>query len=179
MGQAKIQEYTHTFIHYYDLNPIIIEINRLHIQSINLLININTNPNYTAETSNYVKILNLTKDKVEVKLKEIIPHPQRTKRGLINGLGSIFKSITGNLDASDGERYDKLIRQLQVNQNDLAGNIVQQNTISLEIINKFNETVQQIKHNEKLLQSKIEQIAIIAEQVGNWKKSTLNLLMIS
>lgn len=171
VGQAKVQEYTHTFIHYYDLNPIIIEINRLHIQSINLLININTNQNYSQETSNYVKILNLTKDKVEVKLKEIIPHPQRTKRGLINGLGSIFKSITGNLDASDGERYDNLIRQLQVNQNKLAGNIVKQNSISLEIINKFNETVQQIKHNEKLLQSKIEQIAIIAEQVGNWKKS--------
>ncbi|XP_074028409.1 uncharacterized protein [Leptinotarsa decemlineata] len=30
-------------------------------------------------------------------------HPRRNKRGLINGIGSIFKSITGNLDASDGE----------------------------------------------------------------------------
>ena len=52
----------------------------------------------------------------------------RTKRGLINGLGSIFKSISGNLDYADGERYDKLIQELQNNQINLVNNIKNQNT---------------------------------------------------
>lgn len=116
----------------------------------------------------------MTKEKVEIKLKEILPHPQRTKRGLINGLGSIFKSISGNLDAADGERYDNLIRQIQNNQNKLAAGIAKQNSISTDIINKFNLTIQQISHNEKALQSEIERIAAIAEQ--NLKRKNSNFI---
>ncbi|KAJ8977117.1 hypothetical protein NQ317_005245 [Molorchus minor] len=171
IGQAKVQDYTHTFIHYYDLNPVIVEINKLYTQSDNLLIQINSNLNYSQETSNYAKILNLTRQRVQIKLNEIIPHSKRTKRGIINGLGSIFKSITGNLDASDGERYDRLINEIQNNQQKLSKNIVKQNSISLDIIDKFNQTIQQISHNENLLKLKILQIATIVEQSGTWKKS--------
>ena len=41
---------------------------------------------------------------------------KRIKRGLINGLGSIIKSISGNLDQNDAEKYDNLIDQLKNNQ---------------------------------------------------------------
>lgn len=136
----------------------------MHNQSENLINNINKNQDYSIETSNYIKVLTLIKDKVETKLKEIIPHPHRLKRGLINGLGSIFKSITGNLDATDGDRYENLIKQLQSNQNKLSVNIAKQNSISTDIINKFDRTIQQMSHNENLLQSKISQIAAIVER---------------
>lgn len=77
----------------------------------------------------------------------------------------MFKSISGNLDAADGERYDNLIKQIQNNQNKLASSIIKQNSISTDIINKFNQTVQQISHNEKQLQTEIECVAIIAKQI--------------
>lgn len=166
LGTAKIQEQSHTLIHYYDLNPIIAEINKLGEQSTDLINKVETSTirDYHFDTSEYLKILNLTKEKVENKIKEILPHPLRSKRGLINGLGSIFKSISGNLDASDGEHYEKLISELQNNQNKLSSNIIKSNSVSVEIINKFNQTVRQITHNEELLQSRINSIASILEQ---------------
>lgn len=35
---------------------------------------------------------------------------KRQTRGLINGLGSIIKSITGNLDNTDEEHYDDILK---------------------------------------------------------------------
>lgn len=107
--------------------------------------------------------MNFIENKVEGKLWEILPQPKRKRRGIINGLGSIFKSITGNLDASDGEYYEKIIQQLKDNENNLAVNIKNQNTLSIELIDKFNNTVHELVHNEKLLESKINQIALIVE----------------
>ncbi|KAJ8977561.1 hypothetical protein NQ317_019136, partial [Molorchus minor] len=136
IGQAKVQDYTHTFIHYYDLNPVIVEINKLYTQSDNLLIQINSNLNYSQETSNYAKILNLTRQRVQIKLNEIIPHSKRTKRGIINGLGSIFKSITGNLDASDGEVTIEIILQI-INMFEILNSILQdiENSIAFSKLN--------------------------------------------
>lgn len=159
LGTAKVTEYTHTLLHYYDLNSIIMEINRLRNQSISLKQLIGVNKDYTADTANHLKILGFIENRVENKLKEILPQPPRIKRGLIDGLGSIFKSITGNLDANDGERYNQLILQLQQNQNKLASNIHEQNSLSLALIDKFNSTIQQISHNEILLERKIRDIA--------------------
>lgn len=159
LGTAKITKYTHTLIHYYDLNPIITEINRLQSQSTNLKNLIIEDKYYSIETSNYLKILTFAEEKVENKLLEILPQRQRVKRGLINGLGSIFKSITGNLDATDDERYENLIRELQQNQIKLASNIKNQNSLSIDLIDKFNKTIQQISHNEKLLEMRINQVS--------------------
>ncbi|CAG9814085.1 unnamed protein product [Phaedon cochleariae] len=100
-------------------------------------------------------------EKVENKLTEILPHPSRTKRGLINGLGLIFEAISGNVDASDGERYEKLIDQLQKNQKELASNIRSENSLSIRLINEFDKTDQNIVRNEKLIESKINQITKI------------------
>lgn len=107
--------------------------------------------------------MKFTEKKVEDKLIEILPHPNRIKRGLINGLGSIFKSVTGNLDATDGERYETLIKDLQRSQDKLVKNIKIQNTLAISLIDKFNNTFQQIKHNEDLINAKLNQISTIVE----------------
>jgi len=121
-------------------------------------------PKYKFEIINYWKILSLTQERAETKLKEIIPHPQRYKRGLINGIGSIFKAITGNLDASDGERYENLIRELQLNQNKLASNIRKENSLSLNLLEKFNNTIDTVQHDEKLLETKLDQLGLIVQK---------------
>ncbi|KAH1028266.1 hypothetical protein HUJ05_001640 [Dendroctonus ponderosae] len=84
-------------------------------------------------------------------------------RGLINGIGSIFKTITGNLDASDGERYEKLITELQTNKKQINHAILRQNSLSLSVIKEFNKTVQQgsvtIRCNSKQDIQKLKQAA--------------------
>nr|CAH7758351.1 unnamed protein product [Callosobruchus chinensis] len=105
-----------------------------------------------------MKVLRFVQQKADEKLFDLFPHPKRTKRGLINGLGSIFKSISGNLDATDGERYDKMIEELQRNQNEIIASVKVQNSLSLELIEKFNKSVQQISHNENLLAEKIDYV---------------------
>lgn len=44
---------------------------------------------------------------------------KRSKRGL-NGLGSIIKSVSGNLDYTDALKYENVIAILQKNENNLA-----------------------------------------------------------
>jgi len=164
LGQAKLEEYSYTLLHYYDMNPIIEELNKLNYKSFNLTETITKHPEYKFEIINYLKILTLTQDRAETKLKEIIPHPQRYKRGLINGIGSIFKAVTGNLDASDGERYENLIRELQLSQNKLTSNIRKENSLSLNLLEKFNNTIETVQHNEKLLESKLNQLGLIVQK---------------
>lgn len=161
MGKAQVERHTYTLIHYYDLNLIIQETNKLRVLSKLLRELLNRSNEYSIDTSNYWKLPSFIEGKVEDKLTEILPHPQRIKRGLINGLGSIFKQITGNLDANDGERYDTLIRELQNNQINLASAVKKQSSFSVALIDKFNKTIQQITHNEGLLESKVKQIALI------------------
>lgn len=163
LGTAKLQQSSFTLIHYFDLNSLILEINKLNIKSNNLTLLINKNKNYTFDSINYLNILNVLQDRVHSELNQIIPRSERIKRGIINALGSVFKTISGNLDASDGERYDTLINNLQTNQKNLAENILKQNSLSLRVINKFNSTVKQILHNEKLLEFKINQIEQIVQ----------------
>nr|CAI5837800.1 unnamed protein product [Callosobruchus analis] len=89
--------------------------------------------------------------KVDGKLNEIVPSTYETfpsfsiriKRGLVNGLGSIFKTITGNLDAKDGERFESLISELQNNQNKISEAINSQRTLSVELIDNFNKPISQ------------------------------------
>ena len=164
LGTAKIQEYTHTLIFYNDLGPLIVEINKLSNKSKDLLNSVNSHKEYAYDASNYIKILLLTKEKVEIKLSEILFYPKRVKRGMINGLGSIFKAISGNLDANDGERYEKMISNLKTNQGKLAETIVKQNSISINLVNQFNLTISKIMSNEKLLNEKITQINEIVKR---------------
>lgn len=157
-------DYRFTLIHYYDLNPIIMEINKLHLKAQNITNILTTHTEYLDDNAIHLQILGISQTRVENKIKEIVPQSQRIKRGLVNMLGSVFKAVTGNLDALDGERYDQIIKQIQSNQNQLAENAFKQNSISLQIISKFNKTVEQVGKHEKLLESKIKQISYIMQK---------------
>jgi Baculovirus F protein len=173
LGEAKVKETTHSFLFFYDLTSIITELKKLDLKTDKLTETVSQNSLYENDTDNYFKILNFCKEKAFNKLFEILPH-HRTKRGLINGIGSIFKSITGNLDANDGEKYDQLIGQLQNNQIKLSESVKCQNSLMVGLIDKFNDTIQKVSHNEKLLEAKLEQISIIIQ--GDYRRKQSNII---
>lgn len=163
LGPAKLERNTHTLVHYYDIEQLLKQYEKLNQQHINLKVTALSEIKNYKELQNYDQILEFIKYNIRMKIDNIIiyaePNLQRTKRGLINGLGTVFKYITGNLDAEDGKRYNKILKLLRNNQNKLEEQIKESYSINNQIITNFNNTLLDIQHNEEILKSKIIELA--------------------
>lgn len=83
-------------------------------------------------------MMSLTKER----FMQLVPTRNiRSKRGLINPLGSLVKFITGNLDNDDASRYDQMIKDLK-NKQDLISKRVTIISEMAGIISNFTETTQ-------------------------------------
>ena len=103
-------------------------------------------------------------DKITNKMVNLFHN--RNKRGLINGLGSIIKSITGNLDSQDAERYDEIFRKIEENQKILEKQNFENINLNKRMIEKFDKQIKNINHNELVLKSRIIQTEqLLKEQI--------------
>lgn len=82
----------------------------------------------------------------------------RPKRGLINGLGSIIKSITGNLDQEDAQKYEEAIKILSNNQNKIKTIVQDQISLLDKSIQIFQNNIQNLTRNQIALKQRIDQI---------------------
>ena len=87
---------------------------------------------------------------------------------MINGLGTVFKSISGNLDANDGIRYDEAISTLNSNQAKLQDHFNKQISVSQKMTSKFNSTLRVIQQNEQHLCDKTDMISFYEGSVQNY-----------
>lgn len=149
-------------------------------------VNISNNTFFRNETNNIANIIQLTRDSIEDKFNNLNIHSTvyRTKRGLINGFGSIIKSITGNLDSEDGDKINTILEHLQNNQGNLQNQIKLQYSVSQQIIENFNKTIQDIQNNEIILTTKIFEIKSILDFQANaeniiYLKELFNELLIT
>jgi len=131
-----------------------------------LKVNIDKNcSDYQQEFYNSYVVIDTLKQKINNQLNQIIPNKNRQKRALINGLGSIIKSITGNMDQDDAERIDNNISILKENQNDLKISLSKQMTLLSTTIDNFKETIKNISHNQQVLKLRINQIVKVINTV--------------
>lgn len=151
-------------MHYYNLKPLIEESEYLNQHYKKLKTELN-DKKLTTEFDNYDKIINYLQQTINEKFNNINVQSinKRTKRGLINGLGSIVKSISGNLDAEDGRKYDKIINHMKHNMKSLQDQLEMQYTVNDKIIQNFNSTIKDIEHNYLVLRSKIVQLSNIIQ----------------
>lgn len=155
LGPARLQKTQHTLVHFYDLLPIKNQIDRLNNNYKILSANIHDKGHF-AKVENYDLLFRHLYRSVKEKLTNIFPQNQnRKKRGLIDGLGSAIKFFTGNMDARDAERINKITEHLKRNQMNLQAQIDNQYSLNNGIIKQFNATVQNIQYNENLLKRKI------------------------
>ena len=96
-----------------------------------------------------IHLLSRMIDTIDLKIQEIQmdtkPYFLRQKRGLINGLGSVWKAITGNLDASDGEYYEASINKLEKDENEMKNLLKNQILVTTTTIKNFNYTIQKLQ----------------------------------
>lgn len=102
------------------------------------------------ELSESLKITGSKLKEVNNKLLSIIPR-KRTKRGLINGLGTIIKGITGNLDASDAERINRQIDIILGNENSLKSEFSQQTKLNTQMIERFGNITKHINQQQEVI----------------------------
>lgn len=157
LGSARMINHFHTITHYYQLGEIVNQVNQIkaHFQDINKIIE---------EDSEVQKLVQSRIQMIEHMLKAIEGRlfastlPRRQKRGLLNGLGSVVKFITGNLDANDEEKFNQILHHLHTNQEILSQQISHHYSINEKFVTELNETILDINYNHDILASEIERL---------------------
>lgn len=111
---------------------------------------------YSACTTSLKILQNLLPTIVEQDLsfKELVGH-QRSKRGLFDAVGKVFKVLIGTLDADDAENYNNAINELSNGERDLTSLLKTQSSVVQSTITNFNNTVTSIHNAEKVFNKNI------------------------
>lgn len=107
---------------------------------------------------NSCQLLTSLENKVALQVYQLNPTSLREKRGLINGLGTVVKFLTGNLDHNDAEKYDNAINMLSHQQGKIESLVSDQITLLQPAIDKFQKNTDILKRNHIILQSRIKQL---------------------
>lgn len=162
LGPAKLQRAEHTLVHYFILTPLYEQFVNLNNKYDSLKQEYANNNNYSKELNNYEKIVKFLKSSITYKVENIRisnTNKNRIRKGLINGIGSIIKGITGNLDNNDGDRIYKILDHLRTNENNIIAQLQMQYSVSHSLIQNFNNTLKDIQHNEDTLKLKILELS--------------------
>lgn len=181
LGTTRVEHTHHTFIHNYPLNLIREQYNKISTYLTKFKTNFKDDI-AKSPTSTRAELVYLLHQKDKLKSAIQLIHPDiletnqtRPKRGLINALGSVFKFVSGTLDASDGGRYDQAINQLQENQANLIVHYEKQLSLNRALINNYRETMRNISANFK----QVENIMQITNDLIDTSVLTLLRMIIS
>uniref|UniRef100_A0A146L7F0 Envelope fusion protein n=2 Tax=Lygus hesperus TaxID=30085 RepID=A0A146L7F0_LYGHE len=158
LGPARLITSQHTLIHHYKINSLIDEFHLLTSQYQQLLKKITVNNYQIQRTDEYCRLINYTINIIQEKINHVNINPSRHKRSLVNGLGRIIKFITGNLDAYDGERYEKIFSHIKENELNVNNQLKEHFSVISELISNFNSTVQDIRFNNEQIKFKLMEI---------------------
>lgn len=154
LGAMKITTHYHTFIQYVQLSNIEYNIRSLKTQLIQCQNRMNNDTYSLYEIQ--IKYLTNKLGNVLRQLQSL--EPNRAKRGLVDGLGSIIKSITGNLDHNDALKYNEAIKVLEINQDKVLADFNKHVSLSKEWMSKHSNTLTQIVKNQAKINSTLETI---------------------
>lgn len=113
---------------------------------------------FRSEVRTHISLLTQISQSLELKVEEIFADTKRYKRGILNGIGTFWKAITGNLDASDGEYYTNCINKLTNDEHQLENLIKNQISVTTSVIKSFNSTIQKLKIDEETFNKDIKEI---------------------
>jgi hypothetical protein len=159
LGPCKIRQSDHTFLHYINLNGIGDQIRTVdeQIQSLQALCH-STDKAFRFKFNVLDKHISNKLSQAIGKYNSLAKNIYRYKRGLIDGLGSIIRSITGNLDQTDAKKYDEAISILQANQAEIANHFNRDITLNHYFLDNYNETISKLSKNQNQISYKINEM---------------------
>lgn len=116
---------------------------------------------FKAEIKTHYSLLNQISQSLNLKYEEVYADTKlgyRSKRGLINGVGSFWKAISGNLDSSDGEYFNECIDKISRDESELENLMKNQITVTTSVIKSFNSTIQKLQIDEATFNEDIKDI---------------------
>lgn len=127
------------------------------------------NPNNTHSFSltlrSHHKALDAISKRIGTSLQSIqLETPYRYKRGILNGIGSIWKTIAGNLDAADGEYFNSCIDKLEKDDREMQILLKNQIQIVSTTIKNFNASIRKLAIDE---QNFNDNLAKIQDAINN------------
>ncbi|XP_045505942.1 uncharacterized protein LOC123702281 [Colias croceus] len=176
LGPMQLTHHYHTFLQFIELREIDSNISLVQSQ-LSEIRNKLDNLTYAV----YESQIDYLSDKLDFALQQLKTlEPLRFKRGLIDSLGSVIKSITGNLDYSDAVKYDQALSVLKKNQDKIVIEqnhhislskdwMDEQNKIIAEIIesqNKINKTLFMILNPDSFPSPDIVKFAKFAQALA-------------
>ncbi|KAJ0180293.1 hypothetical protein K1T71_003697 [Dendrolimus kikuchii] len=144
LGTTRLIRHYHTFLQYVQLKDIEEEINLLHSQLTDYKFKLSNNTH---------SLFEIQIEYLAAKLTKVTGHldtlkSKRIKRGLIDGFGSVIKSLTGNLDYSDAIKYDNAIKILQNNDDQIIQELNNHISLSKEWMSQHSNIVNKLTENQ-------------------------------
>lgn len=141
LGQGRVQIGSHKIFHVVDIEYLEPIIN-------NLKLIINGLKIFDVQDS--VMLINRKLEMIEKTYRHILPIT-RNRRGLFNGLGSMMKAITGNLDENDLIRINMQLNELQNQNRDLVTNNNEQIKINYKVQDRLNRIIKNLNDQQNLI----------------------------
>lgn len=161
LGPMKHVTHYHTFLQYIDLKDIENKIFRVENQLQQISTRISNNSSlHNIQLDHLFRKLNKTLNQ----LRSL--EPKRVKRGLIDGLGSVIKSISGNLDYTDAIKYNDAISTLTNNGNKIAVELNNHISLSKDWMAKHTEVINNLVENQIKINKSLELLVNNQSQMG-------------
>lgn len=117
---------------------------------------------FKPEIQTHVSLLRQISQSINLKYREVNSETRnyafREKRGVFNGIGTVWKSITGNLDASDGEYFNECINKITRDERHIETLLKNQISVTTSVIKNFNTTIQNLQIDEETFNRDIAEI---------------------
>lgn len=145
LGPAKLKESFRNLVHIVDLNEYVASTEKM-TETINSIKDYGQHD----DIEDILLVSSLKLDELRNRLNSLLPF-KRTKRGLINGLGSAIKFITGNMDAEDANKLNVEIMKIQ---NEIAlskNDSMRQKLLNTKVIGRFQNITEHINNEQKTI----------------------------
>lgn len=152
LGPTRLTTHYHSFIQYIQLTDIEDKINSVQTQLKTFKTRLSNETYMLYEYQIDYLTDKLSKVLLQVKSLE----PARVKRGLVDGLGSVIKSVTGNLDYLDALKYDEAIKTLQNNENKIVSEFNNHISLSKEWMSQHGTVLDQITKNQERVNATLD-----------------------